>query len=578
MKSGHELKPQKTKVKKDYVWTCDYCQQEFETKKESDSHELTCDKNPNRTKPKKSKWMKAASLSRIIWLISMPMFGVVAVVLSNTSDKNLTSIYSQISLISIVVVGIIAFIVMTVSFALHYSLATNPHLNRFKKMLRFVGSLVFLPFVVMRNLGDTLFGFFILLPMWIIGFFGLFYIFGLTSFSRDVLGNSMNPTILDKESIKMYSYSFINKLISKPQKGDIVIFSSGRTANDQGQVNDYVKRVVAIAGDEIEIRDGYYYLNGQIVKEPYIAKPRSTFGAAFLGECKKVVVPNGYVFVMGDNRKRSKDSRELGFVSLNEISSILPVGKQAELISRQRDASKDGDSHGLPSFNIDDYYTHINKIRTDNNLKPLKRNEKLEKAALARAKSIIENNEVGKLEKDKSKYPYDKAIKDAGYNNILTGEISTTGYYDAEELANYWLEYETKENLLDKRFQDMGLGVYVGKINDCEVQVVVNEFGGYVPPNYKKSDIDGWKSVLNSLRDIQPSWQKVKEWGSAYERNKADYDRINEIISIRIGNIQTIVTKMESNQWLSQSEINYTYKDEELYKEQEALANKLNNL
>jgi uncharacterized protein YkwD len=73
---------------------------------------------------------------------------------------------------------------------------------------------------------------------------------------------------------------------------------------------------------------------------------------------------------------------------------------------------------------LDDYYQRINKIREDNKLKPLKKNEKLEKAALSRAKSIIDNNEVELIGKgEKGKYPYTKAIRDAGYSNTITGEI-----------------------------------------------------------------------------------------------------------------------------------------------------------
>lgn len=255
------------------------------------------------------------------------------------------------------------------------------------------------------------------------------------------------------------------------------------------------------------------------------------------------------------------------------------MDKQNQFKDRLRDASNDGTDHGLPSFNLDDYYQKINKIREENNLKPLKRNEKLEKAALARAKFIVENNEVDLIGKDnKSKYPYSKAIQDSGYNNIITGEILTTGYYDSEELSNYWLDYETKKNLLDKQFQDTGIASYVGKINDCEVQVIVQEFGGYIPPNYDRSNIEGWEKILARLKEIQPSWQKCKEWGNVYENNKSICDRINEIISIRISNINSAVNRMRSNQWLTSSELKNLDKDESLYEEQESLATKLNNL
>lgn len=340
-----------------------------------------------------------------------------------------------------------------------------------------------------------------------------------------------------------------------------------------------LKGVLSVSGDEVTIRDGFLYVNNELVKEPYTAKPRSTYGGSFLPDCKSIKIPDGYIFALGDNRKRSKDSREVGLVSLNEVESFLPVAKQSQFSDRSRDTNNDGTNHGLPSFDLTDYYQRINQIRADNNLKPLKQNEKLESAALARAKSIIENNEINQIGSgDNGKYPYSKAIRDAGYSNIITGEIRTTGYYDSEELSNYWLDYETKKNILDKQFQDTGIAAYVGKIDGCEVQVIVQEFGGYVPPNYDKSNTDSWKSVLSRLREIQPSWQRCKEWGSAYDRNKTECDRINEIISIRINNIQAAVNKMDKNQWLSSAESKSLDQDQALFNEQESLANKLNNL
>lgn len=388
----------------------------------------------------------------------------------------------------------------------------------------------------------------------------------------------MNPTLSDKEIISMQSITFASKLFTTFNRGDIITFSSGRTI-ENGEVADYVKRIVGIAGDEIEIRDGFLFVNGKIAEEPYTLKPRSTFGSSFLQECKSIRIPKDYLFVLGDNRKRSKDSRDIGLVSIKEINGFLPVNKQTIFKDKVRLVSNDSPNQGMPSFELEKYYELINQIRTDNKLKSLKRNEKLEKAALARAKSIIDNNEVNKLESDdKGKYPYDKAIRDAGYSNIITGEVRTTGYYDAEELSNYWLEYETKKNLLDERFLDTGIAAYIGKIDGCEVQVIVQMFGGYVPPNYEKSTIDGWGQTLNRLKEIQPSWQRVKEWGSKYDNNKTDFDRINQIIATRIGNIQNAVNKMEKNQWLSPSESKGLDQDMALSNEQEKLANKLNSL
>jgi signal peptidase I len=560
-------------------WECIYCDKEFSSKEIADKHELRCNEKP-KIKNVKMKFTKPTKISGIIWIISVLSFiAFMAVFITVPFLSPEKSPLMPILLVISVLTGIIAYAVMVLSVAKNLSYGTHSHDTSFKKFVRFIFSLVFLPFAVMRSFVGVLFGIFVLLPVWGVGVLLLLLFFGVINSSTPIIGNSMNPTIRDQENIRLTSYSFIYKIFQPPKKGDIITFSSGRTANPNGEISSYIKRIVAVGGDEVIIKDGFLYVNNELVKEPYTAKARSTFGGSFLPDCKNIKIPNGYLFTLGDNRKRSKDSRDIGLVSINEIESILPVSKQTQFKDRSRDASSDGTNQGLPSFDLKDYYERINKIRIDNKLKPLKQNEKLEKAAIARAKSIIENNEVNNIGTgENGKYPYNKAIKESGYSNITIGEIRTTGYFDSEELSNYWLDYSTKESLLNKQFQDTGIGAFVGKIDGCEVQVIVQEFGGYAPPNYNKSNTEGWKSTLTRLREIQPSWQKCKEWGAAYERNKSDCDRINEIINIRIANIQTAVTKMEKNQWLSASESKGLDRDQDLYNEQEKLANKLNNL
>lgn len=346
-----------------------------------------------------------------------------------------------------------------------------------------------------------------------------------------------------------------------------------------GKASGWVKRIVGVPGDSLEIREGIVYLNGEQLKEPYTAQPRSTFGETFLGECKKIIVPIDSIFVMGDNRKGSGDSREIGFVEISAINHVLPLKSQVGVLDKAwRDTSKDFDESSKIKLDKDKYLQLLNEKRKEAGVKELKYQPKLEVSAEKRGEIIIKFDDFS-FEATQSGYTMSKAMRDANYSNIVWGEAPTQGYYDETELIDNQFQFPNSIKFLtDKTYQEVGIAEVEGEINGCPTQVIVQHFAGYVPPNYKKSDVDGWRSLLNNLKSIQPGWQKVKEWGSAYEKHKTDYDRVNEIISIRISGIQAVVNKMDKNQWLSDAEIAYTYKDEILSKEQESLASKLNSL
>lgn len=127
----------------------------------------------------------------------------------------------------------------------------------------------------------------------------------------DVEGESMFPTLKDKDIL------FINRIsnISKNyERGDIIIFDSHNKDDDI-----FIKRIIAVAGDEIEIRDYKVYLNGEELKEDYLPEGTKTSPGLFMENNKKYKVPEGHIFVMGDNRGHSEDSRKFGPVSLDQV-------------------------------------------------------------------------------------------------------------------------------------------------------------------------------------------------------------------------------------------------------------------
>jgi signal peptidase I len=122
---------------------------------------------------------------------------------------------------------------------------------------------------------------------------------------------SMQPTLYAG------NFVFVNKLAytwGEASRGDIVVF---RYPPDPDQV-PYIKRVIGLPGETVSISDGKVYVNGQQLSEPYLV-------AATYPD-NEWVVPEGHLFVMGDNRNNSSDSRSWGTVPLENV-----IGK-AELI------------------------------------------------------------------------------------------------------------------------------------------------------------------------------------------------------------------------------------------------------
>ena len=113
-------------------------------------------------------------------------------------------------------------------------------------------------------------------------------------------------------------YLLTNKLTYKfqdPKRGDIVIFKP-----PVNQDEEYIKRIIALPGDTVSIKDGHYFINGEQLAEDYIPKSIYTKGKMFLPNNSEKIVPANSYFVSGDNRESSSDSRFWGFITKDKIT------------------------------------------------------------------------------------------------------------------------------------------------------------------------------------------------------------------------------------------------------------------
>ena len=151
--------------------------------------------------------------------------------------------------------------------------------------------------------------------------FGLAIIlaFVITLFIKPTLvrGDSMVPTLHEND------YLIINKIgykIGEPKNGDVIVFKSDLEKND-GTTKDLVKRIIGVAGDKVVIKDGKVYLNDKLLDETYLSEGMDTTGDV------DIVVPEGKLFVLGDNREVSLDSRyeQVGLVDVNDVEGKVLV-------------------------------------------------------------------------------------------------------------------------------------------------------------------------------------------------------------------------------------------------------------
>ncbi|WP_271000159.1 type I signal peptidase SipX [Listeria seeligeri] len=168
--------------------------------------------------------------------------------------------------------------------------------------------------------------------------FALVLAFGIRYFLISpvtVNGKSMDPTLHDGEHL------FINK-VSNPERFDIIVFPAPDEENAE-----YIKRVIGLPGDKVEYKQDQLYINGKAYDEPYLDSEKADLKSGYLttdpngnpdftmaeikGSNGSLTVPEGELFVLGDNRQVSKDSRYIGFISQDTVlGKVISFGKSLQ--------------------------------------------------------------------------------------------------------------------------------------------------------------------------------------------------------------------------------------------------------
>lgn len=130
-----------------------------------------------------------------------------------------------------------------------------------------------------------------------------------------VHGESMMPTFQNGDLVIVSKINDVNRL-------DMVVFDGPNSETGER----YIKRVIGVPGDSIEVKNDSLFINGKLVEEPYLKENKQKATLGYLTEnftlhdyTGKSKVPEGYFFVMGDNRLISKDSRIIGFIPEEKV-------------------------------------------------------------------------------------------------------------------------------------------------------------------------------------------------------------------------------------------------------------------
>lgn len=269
-----------------------------------------------------------------------------------------------------------------------------------------------------------------------------------------VSGTSMMPAIFDGSEI-----SLNNPRKFGLERGDIVSFNNEETGG-----LSYLKRIIALPGEKIAIKNGHVSVNDQILKETYTLNDLPTFGNTAVLDCESYTVPSDSYFVLGDNRTVSSDSRVIGFVKEKDIEGVMKTKLKTEFLNFDQ-------RQGILKKNVDqlELLSSMNQLRRQKQVAPLSLNEQLSQMARERAQVISNNLSDWKRKVE----DLESVLERNGYITNLVHEYVTFGYLDAQGILDQILDlHKEKEAFLSESYTEVGVGVTEITKGECTFPVI----------------------------------------------------------------------------------------------------------
>ena len=151
-----------------------------------------------------------------------------------------------------------------------------------------------------------------------------------------ITGNSMYPTFNDKQMWYGYPCEKDSCWNNNLKRGDVVVI-------DIGNKDFFIKRIIGLPGEVVTIVGGNVYINKNLLNEPYLQDQYSTLSQKY---CTRYAIGNDQLFVLGDNRRHSNDSRYLGVIKLSQVMAYSEYSRYQKGVENP--------SVGTQTINIDE--------------------------------------------------------------------------------------------------------------------------------------------------------------------------------------------------------------------------------